>query len=114
MCGGTTDQKGAEGEVWAIVEVMGHSRYAGRVSESQQFGAPLIRVEVPAVGEMPAYEKHLGAASIFAITPVSEEFARRAAAQFCSRPFTLLDVPDYARLPSPDRDEGPDDDDMEY
>jgi hypothetical protein len=72
-------------EIWAIVEVMDHSRYAGRVSECQQFGAPLIRVEVPESDGQPAFEKHLGAASIFAITPCTEAVARAAAAQFRAR-----------------------------
>lgn len=36
-------------ELWAIVEVMGHARYAGRVSEYAELGVPLVRVEVPAV-----------------------------------------------------------------
>jgi hypothetical protein len=87
-------------ETWAIVEIMGHSKYAGRVSECQQFGAPLIRVEVPAMGEVPAFEKHFGAASIFAITPCTEEVARAAAARFHARPITMVSFP--ARLPAPD------------
>jgi len=57
-------------ETWAIVEVMGHQRYAG-----------------------PAFEKHLGPSSIFAITPCTEAVARAAAVQFYAQPTTLLDLP---------------------
>jgi len=34
-------------DLWAIVEVMGHSQYAGRLSEYGELGVPLVRVEVP-------------------------------------------------------------------
>jgi len=32
---------------WAIVEIMGHLRRAGRISEVARFGANLLRVDVP-------------------------------------------------------------------
>jgi hypothetical protein len=47
-------------DLWAIVEVMGHARYAGRVSEYSELGVPLVRVEVPAVNGEPGFEKLLG------------------------------------------------------
>lgn len=34
---------------WAIVDVMGHQRYAGRVTEETLAGAGFIRVDVPEV-----------------------------------------------------------------
>jgi hypothetical protein len=92
-------------DVWAIVEIMGHSRFAGRVSECQAFGAPLIRVEVPEVDDQPGFEKHFGPASIFAITPTSEAYARAAAAAFRSRPLALVELSEIAArpaLPRPD------------
>lgn len=82
---------------WAIVEVMGHKRFAGYVTE-QTFGvATLIRVDVPAT-EQPeregyvgnrwgkiaprktaAYSKLIGVGSIYCITPCTEEVARKVA-----------------------------------
>jgi len=73
-------------EVWAIVEVMGHSQYAGRISEYSELGVPLVRVEIPQTAEQPACEKLLGAASIFRITPCTESAARAAAEQLRVRP----------------------------
>jgi hypothetical protein len=84
-------------EVWGILEIMGHSRFAGRISESTRFGVPLVRIEVPATKDAPAFEKHFGAASIFAVTPCTEAAARAAAEQFRERPTTLVDL----RLPAP-------------
>ena len=72
----------AHRDVWAIVEIMGHSRFAGRVSEDASLGVPLLRVDVPAIGEAPAFTKMFGAGSIFGVTLCTEAAAREAAAQF--------------------------------
>jgi hypothetical protein len=70
---------------WAIVEVMGHKKYAGRVTEQQIAGHGMVRVDVPEVkvGEklQPEFTKLIGPASIYCITPVTEELARKAAAR---------------------------------
>jgi len=87
-------------EVWGILEIMGHSRFAGRISESTRFGVPLVRIEVPETKDAPAFEKHFGAASIFAVTPCTEAAARAAAEQFHDRPTQLVDL----RLPAPSPD----------
>lgn len=36
-----------EPNTWAIVELMGHRRLAGRVTEVERFGAKFVRVEAP-------------------------------------------------------------------
>ena len=82
-------------ELWAIIKVMGHAKYAGRVSEYAELGVPLIRVEVPAANEEAAFEKLLGASSIFRITPCTEETAREAARQFAVRPLTMVSLPSH-------------------
>jgi hypothetical protein len=76
-------------ETWAIVEVMGHKKLAGWVTEQTIAGAALVRVDVP---DTPAderygvshaatekYTKLIGVGSIYMLTPCSEEIARRAA-----------------------------------
>lgn len=79
------DQEQEKFDQWAIVEVMGHKKYAGRVTEQQIAGAGLVRVDVPEVkvGEKvhPSYSKLIGPSSIYCITPVTEELARKAAAR---------------------------------
>lgn len=76
-------------ESWAIVEMLGHKKLAGFVTEQSIAGAALIRVDVPATPEdtrfnttYPAtaeYSKLIGVGSIYAITPCTEDAARRAA-----------------------------------
>jgi len=87
---------------WCIVEIMGHQRYAGLVTEEALGGTNFVRIDVPEVGEVPAFTKLFGAGSIYAITPCSEETARRAAASFCKVPFYEFSAPAPARLPAPD------------
>jgi len=94
----TENTETAAQDTWAIVEIMGHSRYAGRVSQDAALGVALLRIDVPEVDGLPAFTKLFGAASIFAVTLCTEEAARQAAAQFHSRPAALLDVPTTPRL----------------
>lgn len=89
-------------ESWAIVEVMGHRQFAGFVCEQAIGGASFVRVDVPEVkaGEetLPAFTKLLGAGSIYAISPCTEETARAYAAQSRQRSFSVYEAP---RLPAP-------------
>lgn len=96
-------------ELWAIVEVMGHSQYAGRVSEYSELGVPLVRVEIPETSRAKAFEKLLGQASIFRITPVTEDVARRAAESFHVPPLELISLPSVE--PAKLTDEWADEDD---
>jgi hypothetical protein len=105
-------------ESWAIVEVMGHKRLAGFVSEQAVGGASFIRVDVPEA-EVPSlygrdagtpeklagFTQLLGAASIYAITPCTEEVAKRAVASFRARPVQHLDLSPPRALPAPATDE---------
>lgn len=76
-------------DCWAVVEVMGHQRYAGRVSEQAIGGCAFVRVDVPAVEDRLAFTKLFGQGSIFCITPCSEAVARQQAAQCYDRPVTV-------------------------
>jgi hypothetical protein len=77
----------------AVVEIMGHKRYAGFVSEQVLGGASFGRVDVPAQGERAAFSKLFGAASIYCITPVSEDAANIAASKLDEQPLTEWDLP---------------------
>lgn len=35
---------------WAVVEVFGHRRHAGRTREEERFGAKLLRIDIPNKG----------------------------------------------------------------
>lgn len=78
---------------WAVVEIMGHRRFAGFVSEQSVGGASFVRVDVPAVGEMPPFTKLFGASSIYCISPCTEETARAFAAKFECESFSRYEAP---------------------
>jgi hypothetical protein len=64
---------------WAIIELFGHQRIAGRISEQQIGGCAFVRVDVPENEEQKPYTKLLGQGSIYAITVTDEKTARAAA-----------------------------------
>jgi hypothetical protein len=105
---------------WALVEIMGHSRYAGRVTEETIGGCAFVRVDVPETPDCPAFTKLFGQASIFCITPVGEQEARNAARNFRSRPVDVFYVRPPAEEPArigavgSDVDDDPDEFDDEY
>ena len=65
--------------VYAVVEIFGHRRHAGRIIEVEQFGAKMLRVDVPKEGDFEkGYVSHFyGGASIFSITHTDIETVRR-------------------------------------
>lgn len=105
-----TDQKSFE--TWAIVELLGHRQFAGFVSEQAIGGTSFVRVDVPEVHAdrqdgtraglsqevLPAFTKLLGAGSIYAISPCTEETARAFASRLQTRSFSVYEAP---RLPAP-------------
>ncbi|MCA9265373.1 MAG: hypothetical protein KDA60_16045 [Planctomycetales bacterium] len=84
-------------ESWAIVEVMGHKKYAGLVTEQVIGGASFVRVDVPETEGHAAFTKCFGAASIYCITPTTEELARGVASTLREAPVSFYDLPDEWR-----------------
>lgn len=83
---------------WAVLEIMGHQRFAGYVSEVAIGGSSMLRIDVPAVGALPAFTRYFGAASVYSISPVTEELARNIAQQLEQQPVTVYDLPESLRL----------------
>lgn len=90
-------------EEWAVVEVMGHKRFAGLVTEHAMGGTSFVRIDVPQIelptGDvLPAFTKLFGAASIYCISPCTEETARAFAATIRAEGFSRYEAP---RLEAP-------------
>lgn len=103
-------------EQWAIVEIFGHQKYAGLVTEQPLGGTNMIRVEVPETDRSQAFTKFFGGSSIFSLTPVSEEIARGLAANWDKAPVNIWELPEEIQaavramkkgLPAPDCEKGP-------
>lgn len=100
-------------EQWCVVEIMGHKRFAGFVTEQAIGGASFVRIDVPEITlpngkKLPAFTKLFGASSIYCLSPCTEETARAFAETMRSEGFSLYEAP---RLTGPAAtDEVPDDD----
>lgn len=87
-------------ESWGLVEVMGHQRYAGLITEQAIGGCNFVRVDVPASEGKAGFTKLLGQSSIFAITPTTEQIARGMAKNLSDRPINVYDLPEFQRQPA--------------
>jgi hypothetical protein len=79
-------------EIWAIVELFGHNKMAGLISEQNIAGANMVRVSVPATAASPAFDRFLNPSSIYAINPVTEEVARGYAERLQTKPIDSWDA----------------------
>lgn len=80
-------------QAWAIVELYGHQRIAGLITEATIGGCPLIRVDVPTTKHHPGFTRFLGNGAIYAINPVSEEIAQAAAENLRAAPIQPYELP---------------------
>lgn len=87
-------------DTWAVVELLGHITLAGRISKTELLGAAMLRIEVPATRDTPAFTRDVGLSSIYGITYVSEEVARATAQAIAAKPVTAYvpELDDYSRL----------------
>lgn len=77
---------------WALIEIMGHRRLAGRVTEDTIAGVALLRVDVPDIEGEPAWTTWIGASAIFSLSPVSEEVCRAHAKSFRASPVMVWEI----------------------
>jgi hypothetical protein len=63
---------------WAILELMGHRRLAGKVSEAAIGGGSFIRIDMP-MKDGSTSTQFYSPASIYCITPTTEKIAREVA-----------------------------------
>lgn len=90
-------------EAWAFIEIMGHSKIAGLVTERKLGTNVMIQVDVPKGDNEFAYSRLFNPGALFSITPTSEEWCRKwatAAADYDRSPLPYL--PDVKALPVED------------
>lgn len=74
----TVDQ--SDGWEWAVVEIFGHRRHAGRTREEERFGAKMLRIDVPVKGDPEANgwtTHYYGGSAIFSFALTDEATALR-------------------------------------
>jgi hypothetical protein len=79
-------------ESFAILELMGHRKLAGKVSETTIFGGVLIRIDIPGKDGNTATQFYSPAA-VYCITPTTEVLAKAYAQNNKPQPITKWDLP---------------------
>jgi hypothetical protein len=105
--------KGTPFEGWTIVELMGHRRLAGMVREVNVAGAGFLRIDVfPGDATTAIATQLIAPAAVYALTPTTEDLARRLALREQPEPVSRWDLP---ALPAAEGDDAQDhDDEDEY
>lgn len=71
---------------WAVVEIMGHRRHVGMISEVQHFGATMLRVDAVVAHDIEVRRPFFyNGSAIFGVSPITEEEAKREVAPYGSR-----------------------------
>jgi hypothetical protein len=113
-----TDNNCEKFEAWGLLELFGHQRLAGKLTEQSIGGVHFIRVDVPAIDGSQAYTRMFTQGAIYGMTILTEDTARRLAANLRAAPVSAYDVqPVERRLPAPshtDEDDHDEDDDARF
>ncbi len=83
---------------WALVEIMGHVRLAGLITEESLFGSVMLRVDVPNAEGETVFTRYFGGSSIYSISPVTKEIAIALAKNICAKPVTVYDIEPQRQL----------------
>lgn len=89
---------------WCIVELMGHRRLGGYVTEATIAGEGFLRVEVPGPAGEPIATQFFRPGSVYALTPVTEAMARAVAASNQPQPVSRWELPAPCPTDPPVRD----------
>ncbi len=101
-------------EMWAIVELFGHQRIAGLMTEEVIAGQGFVRIDVPEIaadaraygdgpsGLISAHSKLFGPGAIYSINPVDEAVAKAAAAKIRHAPVMEYGAADVLRSLAPE------------
>ena len=83
---------------WAIIELMGHVKIAGHVTEVEIFGSKLGRVDIP-FGET-FTTQYFNGSSLYRLTPTTEEIARAVAKNNQPAPVFRWELAEVKQLPA--------------
>lgn len=79
-------------ELFAIVELFGHQKIAGKVTEQSIGPATFVRVDVPESEKQPSFTRLLNPSAIYAINPVTEEVMKHMAGNLAAKPIESWDI----------------------
>jgi hypothetical protein len=97
-----TKSEAAAYEGWAILELMGHRRLGGYVRQVEMFGAAMCRIDIPGADDQSEATQFYSGASIYCLTPTTEEVARAVAATNRPAPVQRWELPAPAKAANRD------------
>jgi hypothetical protein len=96
------EQEQQKFEAWGLLELFGHQRIAGRLTEQTIGGVHFVRIDVPTIGDVQEYTRFFTQGAIYGMTITSEDVARRLATGLRARPISAYDLaPSSPALPRP-------------
>lgn len=105
--------------VWAIVELMGHVKMAGKLTEEEKFGSKMGRLDIPDGDGF--VTQYFSGSSIYRITIVTEDVARMVRKSNDPAPVSSWDFPKALASPQTSAEAPPwietdedEDDDLEH
>ena len=81
-------------ECWGLVELMGRTRLAGKISEQTIGGCAFIRLDVPELEGVPGYTRLFTQSAIYGLTILTEPLAVQLAATLRAKPEQAYELPD--------------------
>jgi hypothetical protein len=83
-------------EAWGLLELFGHQRLAGKLSDQTIGGVHFLRIDVPAVDDVPPYTRFFTQGAIYGMTVTTEDVARRLAGTLQARPVSAYELRETA------------------
>lgn len=88
---------------WAILELMGHRRLGGMVSEATIAGSAMLRIDVPGPDGATMATQFYGGGSVYCLTPTTEAMARAVARTAQPEPVARWELPQLPQSTEGDR-----------
>jgi hypothetical protein len=82
-------------DIYALIELFGHSRISGRVTERNIGGASFLQVDVPDTKNNPAFTRFINPSAVYAINPITKEMAEVYAENLSVSPIKSWDVHEF-------------------
>jgi hypothetical protein len=79
-------------EEWALIDLFGHSRIVGKVTEAQIGGGSFIRCDVPDANGETKFTRFFGPSAIYSISPITKQTAIGMAANIGAEPVQPYDI----------------------
>lgn len=79
-------------EAYALVELFGHQRIAGKVTEQTIGNAAFLRIDVPETASQPGFSRLLNPSAIYAINPITLEAMEELARNLDKAPLQAWDI----------------------